>query len=138
MHLGGTEADGDTRLLFLDKGGSHQRPDSARGRCQGSGKRPSDASLLADGGPEAQGSRPALTPWQPATQEDAHKYIDGCATLLAQLALRDDEPGLSARSLLGDELFRLVQAGFIDTVLTVVCQVGERCGSLAGGIDESA
>ena len=65
-----------------------------------------------------------MTPWQLATQEDAHKYTDGCATLLAQLALKEDEPGLSARSLLGDELFRLVQAGFIDTVVTVVCQVG--------------
>ena len=49
MHLGGTEADGDARLRFLDKVAATNGPDSARGRCQGSGKRPSDALLLADG-----------------------------------------------------------------------------------------
>ena len=128
MHLGGTEADGDARLRFLDKVAATNDPI----------QREVVAEALASGlqtryfwrmaGPEAQGSRPALTPWQPATQDDAHKYTDGCATLLAQLALKDDKPGLTARSLLGGELFRLVQAGFIDAVATVVRQVRNTVG----------
>ena len=124
MHLGGTEADGDTRRMFLDEVAASDDPIEREivAQALASGLQTRYSWRMA--GPEAQGSRPALTPWQPATREDAHKYIDGCATLLAQLALKEDEPGLSARSLLGDELFRLVQAGFIDTVATVVRQVG--------------
>ena len=124
MHLGGTEADGDARLRFLDKVAATNDPIQREVVAEALASALQTRYFWRMAGPEAQGSRPALTPWQPATQEDAHKYTDGCATLLAQLALRDDEPGLSARSLLGDELFRLVQAGFIDTVVTVVCQVG--------------
>ena len=124
IHLGGTEADGDARLPFLDEVPDFNDPIEREIVAQALATGLQTSYFWRIAGPEAQGSQPALTPWQPATQEDAHRYVEECALRLARLALKDDEPGLAARSLLGDELFRLVQAGFIDAVATVVRQVG--------------
>ena len=126
MHLGGTEADRDTRLLFLDEAlDTHdpiQRDIVARALISGLETRNFSRIL----GPEAQGSRPAFKSWRPATQDEAVKYVEGCTARLAQLALKDDEAAVYARSQLGDALWDLVRDGFIDMVETVVHQVGDR------------
>ncbi len=124
IHLGGTEADGNERLLFLDEVPDFNNPIEREIVAQALATGLQTSYLWQMGRPEAQGPRPALTPWQPATGGDVHRYVEECALRLARLALKDDEPSLGARSLLGDELFRLVQAGFIDAVAKVVRQVG--------------
>ena len=125
MFLGGTEADGDARLSFLDgvadSGGPAQREVVAEGLIAGCKTRHFERIL----GPEAQGSRPALRSWRPATNEEASGHIKGCVWRLAQLASGDDRGGVTARAGLADVLDHLLLEGFIsvDEVEAVVHQV---------------
>ena len=125
MFLGGTEADGDARLSFLDEaaqtGDPARRVVVAEGLIAGCETRHFDRIL----GAEAQGSRPALESWRPATSWEASEYIKGCVRQLAQLALEEDKAGVTARAGLADALSPLVLEGFmgIDEVESVVRQV---------------
>ena len=125
MFLGGTEADGYSRLSFLDGvadiGGPAQREVVAEGLIAGCKTHHFERML----GPEAQGSRPALRSWHPATNGEACEYIKGCVRRLAQLALGDDWGGVTARAGLADVLGHLLLEGFmsIDEVEAVVHQV---------------
>ena len=124
MLLGGTAADGDARLSFLDETAGSGDPVQREIIC----------AALINGcelhifecvlGPQAQGSSPALESWRPDTKEEVVNYIEGCATRLAQFALQDDMAGISARSGLGHALPMLVREGFIGTVERVVEKVG--------------
>ena len=67
-------------------------------------------------GPEIQGSRPALAPWQPKMRKDVFDYIIECFERLVALAKQDNEIGALARRGLGQELGLLVSRGFIDEV----------------------
>ena len=123
MLLGGTAADGDARLSFLDEaagsGYPAQRAIIADALISGCKMRTFERML----GPEAQGYSPALESWRPDTKEEVVNYIEGCATRLAQFALNDDLASISARSGLGNSLPILVREGFIDTVERVVAKV---------------
>ena len=125
MILGGTEADGDVRLLFLDRvaDGSDpaQREIAAEGLIAGCQTRHFERIL----GPEVQGSRPALPSWRPATNQEAHKYINGCFRLLGKLAVAVDRAGDAARLGLANALHPLVPEGYIsiDEVERVVYRV---------------
>ena len=125
MALGSTEADGDARLTFLDRaansGDPAQREVVAEGLIAGCKTRHFERIL----GPEAQGSRPALPSWRPATNREASEYIQGCVRLLAQLALNDDRGGVTARAGLADVLDDLLLDGYIsiDEVEALVHQV---------------
>ena len=124
--LSGTEAHGDARLAFLD----------AAADTDDAIKREVVAGALSTGcemrhfsrvlGAEVQGSRSALRSWQPATKEEAIRYIEGCAKRLIHIALKSDSAADSARALLGHELRSLVLEGFTDTVDTAVGLVGTR------------
>ena len=125
MFLGGTEADGDARLSFLDgaadSGDPAQREVVAEGLIAGCKTHHFERFL----GPEAQGSAPALPSWRPATNREAFEYIKGCFRRLAQLASGDDRDGVTARAGLADVLDHLLLEGFIsiDEVEAVVHQV---------------
>ena len=126
--LGGTAADGNARLSFLDEAAADddesQRVLAVGGLIAGSKTR--DFSRTA--GAESQGSRPALEPWRPTTDKEAIDYIEGCVSRLAQLAMGDDRAGVTAREGLGESLRSLVRTGLIDTVETVVAQVSAEVG----------
>ena len=123
MVLGGTAADGKSRLSFLDEATDSddemQRVLAVRGLIAGS--RTSNFSRVV--GAETQGSLPALDPWRPATNEEAIDYLEGCVRRLARIAKADDKAGLSAREGLGKSLRSLILAGLVDLVETVVGQV---------------
>ncbi len=128
MLLGGTEADGDARLSFLDEaantGDLARRAVVAEGLIAGCETRHFDRVL----GAEAQGSRPALDSWRPATNWEASEYIKGCVRRLAQLAQEEDKAGVTARAGLADALSPLILEGFIgiDEVESVVRQVSAK------------
>ena len=126
--LGGTAADGTARLSFLDEVASTedsaQRAIVAEALLSGSKTHSFSRTL----GAEIQGSRPALDPWHPATSNEAADYIEGGVTRLAQLAMQDNEAGVTARTGLGQALRALVLEGFIDTVETVTHQVDAATG----------
>ena len=81
--LGGTEADGNARLSFLKEAiSSDAEPQcliAAKGLLAGSKTRDFTRFI---GGAETQGTRPALEPWRPATNNEAIDYIQGCVSLL--------------------------------------------------------
>ena len=128
MVLGGTAADGNARLSFLDDiadvDDETQRVLAVGALIAGS----ETEHFSRTGGAESQGSRPALEPWRPTTNEEAINYIRGCVSRLAQLAMGDDKAGVTAREGLGESLRSLVRTGLIDTVETVVAQVGAEVG----------
>ena len=126
--LGNTATDGDARLSVLDEAAEtddpRQRVIVVEALIAGSGMDNFSRFL----GPESHGSRPALESWRPATDKEAAGYVYGCATRLAEFAARDDEAGRNARAGLGRNLRGLAGSGFIDTVETVVRQVGAAAG----------
>ena len=114
--LGGTEADGDTRLLFLDEAAD------ASDRVQlehvvdalVAGSSVGGASWTV--GPEIQGSRKALHPWNPNSEQELARYVAGCVNRLGRLGARGDDVGAKARSDLGLAISSLVCHGFIEPV----------------------
>ena len=104
MLLGGTAADGNTRHSFLDEVASTN--DSAQrvivAEALIAGCRTHHFYRMA--GVEAQGARPVLDSWRPATNGEAAEYIQGCMTRLVPFAIEDDEAGAIARSGLGHAL----------------------------------
>ena len=128
MLLGNTAADGNARLAVLDElidtEDPIQRVIVTEALIEGS----ETGHFWRFVGVETHGSRPALEPWHPATNEEATNYIQGCVKLLARLAKRNDKAGVIARDGLGHHLRSLVSKGFIDTVETVVIQVSDEVG----------
>lgn len=123
MILGSTAADGNARLSVLEEAAATddpvQRLVAVKALLAGSKTR----DFVRMAGAETHGSRPALQPWHPATNEEAAGYIKGCVNRLVQFVLGDDEAGLTARAELGHALRSLVLHGFIDTVETIVHQI---------------
>lgn len=123
--LGQTEADGNARLSFLKEAisgdGEPQRLIAAKGLLAGSKTRDFTRFI---GGSETQGTRPALESWKPAPENEAIDYIQGCVSLLAGLAMKDDKVGVTAQEGLGQKLRSLIRVGLIELVEKVVAQVG--------------
>ena len=121
--LGGTEANGDTRLDFLDEVAETNDPTQRILIAEAlvAGSQTNGFRLVQ--GPELQGSRPALHSWRPATTEDAHRYISGCVSRLAEFAKLDDPVGRVARAGLAQKLPGLVTSGFVDIVAMAVEEV---------------
>ena len=128
MFLGGTAADGNARLSFLDEAAAaddeFQRVLAVGGLIAGSETR----HFSRIGGAETQGTRPVLASWRPATDKEAIDYIEGCVSRLSHLAMRDDKAGKAAREGLGDSLRSLILTGLVDRVVTVVAQVSAEVG----------
>ena len=121
--LGNTEAPGRARLALLDEAADAsdeiQRLIVVEALSAGSETR----RFVRAVGSEVQGSRPALEPWYPATNDEATAYISGCVTRLTCFATRDDRAGVVARQCLANRLRSLVSRGFISEVATAVQRV---------------
>ena len=121
--LGGTEADGDARLLFLDEAAdtSDQAQLSYVVEALVAGSSVGGYSWTV--GPEIQGSRRALHPWYPKSKQEMAMYIVGCVNRLGGLAARDDDVGEKARSDLGRAISSLVCHGFVEAVEEAIQRV---------------
>ena len=116
IHLANTAADGDRRLLFLDKAVTTDE----------TGRQVVIVGALAAGcetrhfmrmmGPEAHGSRPALQSWIPPNSEAAAAYIAGCVQRLARFAALRSAVGARAHAELGRRLGPLIVFGLLDIV----------------------
>ena len=123
MILGGTAADGNSRLRFLDEAATTDDPRERVLVVEALVAGSRTSNFFRTGGSESQGSRPALESWRPTTGQEAIDYINACVTRLGEFATNDDEAGLAARKGLGHSLRFLVLAGMVDTVEGVVAQV---------------
>lgn len=122
--LGDTAADGESRIAFLrDVADSGEQRRAVVVKALLAGIKTSHLSRFV--GAESQGSRPALVPWRPHTQDQLSEYIRACLDCLAEAAIRDDPCGVEARDGLAFELRMLVSHGLIDDVERIVEQV--RC-----------
>jgi len=70
--------------------------------------------------------RPDHVSWQPTTNEDARRYLDGCLDALASLCDRKDRVGAMARDGLGRHFRSLTANGLIEAVERAVERVRER------------
>jgi len=121
--LGGTEADGNARLRFLDEAVdtcdlaqlNHIVTALVTG-CE-------IVSYTRSFGPEIQGSRKTLDSWCPASNRERADYIAGCAKRLGKLAARSDSVGIKTRSAFGGSIRPLVCNGFLYVVEDVVQRV---------------
>ena len=123
ISAGYTAADGNARLAMLDEfiqcDDPLQRDTVAKALVAASHTGPTFRIL----GAETQGSRRAMEPWRPATNQEATDYLTSCLICLGDFALGEDHAGTTARSGLGAELRNLCRAGFIDGVERVVQRV---------------
>ena len=121
--LGNTAADGKARLLFLEEAATSDDPAQQRivvdALIQGSATGHFSRSV----GPETHGARPTLSPWHPATRDEARSYMEGCLNLLVEFATRDGDVADAACAGLGRNLGSLASSGFVDLVEAVVRQV---------------
>lgn len=67
-------------------------------------------------GPGLQGSRPALSPWLPATKQELLFYVCRCTEMLIGLGLGDQQSGKQARDRLAWNLRDLIRYGLVDEV----------------------
>jgi transcriptional regulator with XRE-family HTH domain len=114
--LGNTAADGRARLRLLDELVDRNDPVEMPLVVGALLKGATMHSYSRGVGPEIQGSRPVLAPWQPKTWKDVFDYIIDCVERLVALAKRNDAIGAQARQGLGHNLRLLVSRGFIDKV----------------------
>lgn len=120
--LGGTEANHDARLLFLD-----EAADTSNRAQLGHVVEALVAGCNTDAnswtvGPEIHGSRKAMHAWYPNSEERAN-YITECTKRLGDFGARDDEVGAKARSDLGGAISSLVSRGFIEAVEKAIQRV---------------
>ena len=121
--LGGTEADGDARLLFLDEAADtsdHVQLEHVIEALVAGSNLGGDSWTV---GPEIQGSRRALRPWYPTSIQERARYIAGCVNRLGGLAARDGDVGVKARSDLGGAISSLVCHGFLEAVEEAIHRV---------------
>ena len=125
VFLGNTAASAQPRLAMLDEAADSDDPAQRLVAVDALTKGVETSHFSRSVGPETQGARPALHPWQPKTWGEARAYVDHCVERLAELALQGDEAGAKARVRLGQEFRSLVGFGLIDTVERVVKRVCE-------------
>ena len=121
--LGGTGADYDSRLLFLDEASetSEQMQLSHVVEALVAGCSVGGYSWTV--GPEIQGSRKALDPWLPNSKQELDRYIAECVNRLGKLSARNDSVGDTARSALGGAISSLVCHGHVVAVETAIQKV---------------
>ena len=121
--LGGTEADGDARLLLLEEAADTSNPGQLEYVVEAltAGCNVGTSPLTV--GPELHGSRSALHPWHPNSNQEWATYIAECVDRLGQLAVRDDAAGVKARSHLGLAISSLVHHGFLEAVEQAIYRV---------------
>lgn len=135
MLAGNTAADGNSRLSILNEATDTDNPVQRSIVVEAliAGTETDHFSRFV--GAETHGSRPALEDWRPDTKEKANDYVRSCVMLLAQCAKWDDDSGITARAGLGRHLRSLIEYGLIDTVETVVDQVGNTVYPWIGALE---
>ena len=125
LYLGGTAADGDARINYLERALSDASPKSrialAKALSAGASLGPFDRML----GAESHGSLEALKSWQPEINQDIYDYITVFVDHLTTIALENSEAGSLARRELGGHLRSLLNARFIDLVEDLTKRVAE-------------
>jgi transcriptional regulator with XRE-family HTH domain len=126
--LGGTEAEGKTRLSFLVKIIDESNETSNQGQLKYIVDALGEGSMMMGKyfrmvGPEVQGSRKALDSWLPASKEERDEYRMGCVKLLGELAKRNDCVGKKARSDLSRSISYLIRDGFLKEVKNMISMV---------------
>ena len=135
MFLGDTAADSTARLSVLDEAIDTDDPSQRATVVEALIAGVETLYSYRHVGAETHGSRPALESWCPSTAEEATDYINGCVTRLVEMAIRDDEAGIAARTGLGRHLRSLIGSGLIGTVETVVGRVGDMGGQWTEGLE---
>ena len=123
VYLGNTVASGEERLQFLDEATDNNRPEEQPVIVEALTAGLTTHSFSRGVGDEIHGSRPALEPWSPDTNQEIREYISGCADRIVQFAERSDEIGNAARANLGKRLHGLVSIGLINTVEQAVARI---------------
>ncbi len=128
MFLGNTTADGDARLALLDDAAGTEDPQQRAIIAEALVAGSETHSFSRMVGVESQGSRPAMSPWQPATNKEVAEYFEGCVERLAQFAGENSKAGELARKGLGHTLRFLAINGYIDRAEAIVHQVTSNSG----------
>ncbi len=126
--LGGTEANGETRLSFLDEMIYECSKTNDIDQLKYIVDALDEGSMMMDKyfrtvGPEIQGSRRALDSWLPTSRQERYEYNMRCAKRIGELAKRDDEVGEKARLCFGRSIPSLIRSGFIEEVEKVIPKV---------------
>ena len=125
---GSTAADGETRLAFLHDALNEHSPAEQPILIAGLFKGIQTRRFMRCAGDESHGSRAALKPWLPGTQQEAREYHAGCMEQLVSFAEQDNETGRAARAKLSRKLPDLLEDGLIDAV-------EKAAGRLRGGAE---
>ena len=127
--LGSTAADGDARLTFLDEVLNEVKPIADTGERR-KVVEALIASLTPSGlrfvGAELQGSSPALRPWLPPTKDVKVKYVTGCISRLADIAMQecvDSATKQRARSGLGQRIRSWIGPDYIEALEDAIRRV---------------
>ena len=127
--LGSTAADGDARLTFLDEVLNEVKPIADTGERR-KVVEALIASLTPSGlrfvGAELQGSSPALRPWLPPTKDAKVKYVTGCISRLADIAVQecvDSATQKRARSGLGQRIRSWIGPDYIEALEDAIRRV---------------
>lgn len=123
VYLGNTVASGEARLRFLDEEIDNNRLEEQPVIVEALTAGLKTHSFSRGVGDESHGSRPALEPWSPDTNQEIREYISGCTDRIVQFAERSDETGNAARANLGKRLRGLVSIGLINTVEQAVARI---------------
>ena len=134
LYLGGTAADGDARIIYLERALVDAEPKHrvalakalSAAACLG----PFDRMM----GAESHGSLEALKSWQPETNGEIVDYISGSVKSLTEIAIERDGAALIARKELGSHFRSLVRGGFIDLVAQAAGQVQVATGDWPDGL----
>ena len=127
--LGKTEADGSSRLAFLDDVAETTSPRRRQVIVRALIAGVETEHFHREVGAETHGLRPTLHSWRPTTNTEAAAYVTGCVERLADFATADDSVGKAARIGLGDRLRSLIWFGLIDIVERVVGHVQRHVGA---------
>ena len=126
---GGTAADGETRLRYLDGVIGTGDADKLRMAAMALGAGCATYNFMRVLGVESHGSRKALEFWHPETWGEWKEYIVSCVRRLAEIAKRKDEAGALARKDLGFNLRSMIgREGMIEEVESVVDAVVDSVG----------
>ena len=134
LYLGGTAADGDARIIYLERALVDAEPKHrvalAKALSAAASLGPFDRMM----GAESHGSLEALKSWQPETNGEIVDYISGSVKSLTEIAIGQDDAAAVARKELGAHFRSLVGGGFIDLVAQAARQVQVATGDWPDGL----
>ena len=125
LYLSGTETPAIDRLAVLDEALESEDPGRRRIAIDALGEGLETNHFARTGGPEWQGSGPALKDWQPATTEEILTYYRGCLERLSKVACLSDDLSVGAKTNLTRHIRGLVGQGLVDDVALAIDRILE-------------